>query len=199
MTGLDKIIEQIRQEATVASEQELAKTQKEVEQILAEGLQEIEAYKTAYLAETNSQVELLLSRGEASAALQKRKILLKGKQEIIRQMIGQAKEKLLNLPKDEYFNLLLKMLERYAKEGKCQLLLSERDLERVPEYFIDVLKKREIILAKESYKIDGGFVLVYGEIEENCSFEALFSASKEVLQDKISALIFTNSEAEMER
>lgn len=199
MTGLDKIIEQIRQEATVASEQELAKTQKEVEQILAEGLQEIEAYKTAYLAETNSQVELLLSRGEASAALQKRKILLKGKQEIIRQMIGQAKEKLLNLPKDEYFNLLLKMLERYAKEGKCQLLLSERDLERVPEYFMDELKKREIILAKESYKIDGGFVLVYGEIEENCSFEALFSASKEVLQDKISALIFTNSEAEMER
>lgn len=199
MTGLDKIIEQIRQAAIVASEQELAKTQKEVEQILAEGLQEIEAYKTAYLAETNSQVELLLSRGEASAALQKRKILLKGKQEIIRQMIGQAKEKLLNLPKDEYFNLLLKMLERYAKEGKCQLLLSERDLERVPEYFMDELKKREIILAKESYKIDGGFVLVYGEIEENCSFEALFSASKEVLQDKISALIFTNSEAEMER
>lgn len=199
MTGLDKIIEQIEQEARTASEQELAKTKKEVEKILAEGLRERETYREEFLAQTNSQVELLLSRGEASAALQKRKIMLKEKQDIIQQLMVQAKETLVNLPEEEYFNILIQMLEHYAKEGQCQLLLSERDLNRVPECFIQELKKREIVLAKESCKIDGGFVLVYGDVEENCSFEALFSASKEVLQDKIGALIFTNSEAEMER
>ena len=61
------------------------------------------------------------------------------------------------------------------------------------------LNNRSMILSGESDKIDGGFILVYGDIEENCSLEALFAVSKEVLQDKISALIFTNSGAEMER
>ena len=38
--------------------------------------------------------------------------------------------------------------------------------------------------------IDGGFVLIYGDIEENCSFEALFDAQKDRLQDEVRALLF---------
>ncbi len=199
MTGLDKIIEQIREEARISSEQAIAKTKEEVEGILAEGLQDREAFKTAFLAQTDTQVELLLSRGEAAAALQKRKILLKEKQQMIRRIMEKAKESILNLPENEYFELLLKMIDRYAKDGKCSILLSKRDRERAPENFLQELNNRSMILSGESDKIDGGFILVYGDIEENCSLEALFAVSKEVLQDKISALIFTNSGAEMER
>ena len=116
MTGLDKIIEQIREEARISSEQAIAKTKEEVEGILAEGLQDREAFKTAFLAQTDTQVELLLSRGEAAAALQKRKILLKEKQQMIRRIMEKAKESILNLPENEYFELLLKMIDRYAKD-----------------------------------------------------------------------------------
>ncbi len=199
MTGLDKIIEQIREEARISSEKAIAKTKEEVEGILEEGLQDREAFKTAFLAQTDTQVELLLSRGEAAAALQKRQILLKEKQQMIRRIMEKAKESILNQPENEYFELLLKMIDRYAKDGKCSILLSPRDRERAPENFVQELNNRSMILSGESNKIDGGFILVYGDIEENCSLEALFAVSKEVLQDKISALIFTNSGAEMER
>ncbi len=199
MTGLEKIIEQIQQEARITSERELDKTKKEVEQILADGLQKREAYKTAFLEQTESQVELLLRRGEASAALQKRKILLKEKQNLITQMMGLAKEKILSLPVEDYFQFLLQMLNHYGKDGQCQLILSKRDLERVPDSFLEELKKRDIVLSKECGKIFGGFLLVYENVEENCSIEALFSSHKEVLQDQIGALIFTNSNAETER
>lgn len=199
MTGLEKITEQIREEARIASEQELKKTREEVEQINEEGLQNREALKASFVSQTNSQVELLLGRGEALAALQKRKILLKAKQETIEDVIKNAKEMILNLPDNEYFDLLLKMLNRYAKAEAGSILFSPRDKQRVTESFLKELEQRSITLAGESEKIDGGFILVYGDIEENCSFEALLAASKEELQDRISTLIFTNSDSEMER
>ena len=37
---------------------------------------------------------------------------------------------------------------------------------------------------------NGGFVLVYGGIEENCSFEAMFAAQREKLQDQVHAFLF---------
>ncbi len=199
MTGLEKIIEQIQQEAKSASDQELARAREEAQRILDEGTEEREAYKASFLAQTKSQVELSLGRGEAAAALQRKKILLKEKQQIISQIIEQAKESILNLPEKEYFELLIKMLNRYAKDGNCSILFSARDKDRLPQDFLNELEKRSIVILEDRGKIDGGFILVYGEVEENCSFEALFAASKEVLQDKISAIIFTDSGAETER
>ncbi len=199
MTGLEKIIEQIGQEAKTSSEQELMKAREEAQRILDEGSKEREAYQASFLAQTKSQVELSKARGEAAAVLQRKKILLKEKQQIISQIIEQAKESILNLPDKEYFELLIKMLDRYAKDGKCSILFSERDKNRLSQDFLCELEKRSIVILEDRGKIDGGFILVYGDVEENCSFEALFAASKEVLQDKISALIFTDSGAETER
>ena len=39
--------------------------------------------------------------------------------------------------------------------------------------------------------INGGFVLTYGGIEENCSIDALFDAAHEVLQDKVQEILFS--------
>ena len=38
--------------------------------------------------------------------------------------------------------------------------------------------------------MDGGFVLLYGGIEENCTVRALFDARREALQDQVHALLF---------
>ena len=39
--------------------------------------------------------------------------------------------------------------------------------------------------------IDGGFILIYGGIEENCSLAAMFHAQKEEMADKLNSLLFT--------
>lgn len=199
MTGLEKIIDQIEREAKESAEKEMEKTREEAEQILTEAAQEIEQIKIAYVKQTDSQVELLLKRGEAAAALKRRKILLKAKQQVIMELLTQAKEDILNLPEDEYFSLLTRMLKEYSSHGQCELKLSERDLNRVPDSFKTMLEQKGITLSKDSANIDGGFILSYGEIEENCSFEALIAASKEDLQDKISAVVFAESGAETEK
>ena len=40
-------------------------------------------------------------------------------------------------------------------------------------------------------KLDGGFILSYGEIEENCSIEALFDSERERLKDLVQEILFT--------
>ena len=42
----------------------------------------------------------------------------------------------------------------------------------------------------EPCAIDGGFVLIYGGMEENCSFSALFDANREDFLDAAKAVLF---------
>ena len=45
-------------------------------------------------------------------------------------------------------------------------------------------------LMKEPRPIEDGFVLVYGGIEENCTFRALLDAKKDELQDTVHRILF---------
>ena len=46
---------------------------------------------------------------------------------------------------------------------------------------------RDVADAKE---MSGGFILVYGGIEENCTIRALFDAERDELSDKVHGLLF---------
>ena len=46
-------------------------------------------------------------------------------------------------------------------------------------------KGGSLTVSGETRRMEGGFVLVYGGVEENCSFRALFDSRKDELQDKV--------------
>ena len=48
----------------------------------------------------------------------------------------------------------------------------------------------DVSIAQEPANIDGGFILSYGGIEENCSFDAIFRSEREKLQDIVSGILF---------
>ena len=60
----------------------------------------------------------------------------------------------------------------------------------MPAGFAEKLKTQGLTISKESKEIDGGFLLLYGDVEENCSFDAMFMAAKETLQDEVRDLLF---------
>ena len=76
------------------------------------------------------------------------------------------------------------------------MLLSQRDLQRLPAGFADTLnsmlksQSAQVHIGARAAKIDGGFLLVYGDIEVNCSFEALLEASLEQVKDALSRELF---------
>ena len=190
MTGLEKIVEQIKQEAQATADEQIAQSKKEAEQILADAKKKLESSYIAAMEQADAHAKQILLRGESAASLQERKMLLEAKQQIIQQIFDEAIDTMQKLPIKEYFELLLRMVDRYALEENGTIHLSQQDLDRIPEFFMDELKKRQITISKESARLNGGFLLSYGDIEQNCSFEALLSANREDLQDQIVTLIF---------
>ena len=190
MAGLEKIIDQIIQEAKDTSNQQLDETRIEANQILEEARIKREAYYTAMMEQVDAEIKQLLERGESAANLQKRKLLLNAKQQIIEQIFEDATDAILKLPDQEYFNLLLHMVDRYSLSQDGTIHMSKQDLDRMPESFQMELHKRNIAIENEPERICGGFILSYGEIEENCTFDALFDQYSEDLLDKVKTILF---------
>ena len=55
---------------------------------------------------------------------------------------------------------------------------------------IAAAKGGSLTLSDEPLEADGGFLLVYGGIEENCTLKAVFSAKREELSDQVNRMLF---------
>ncbi|MDD5923882.1 MAG: V-type ATP synthase subunit E [Clostridia bacterium] len=193
MTGLDNIIEEIRQDAIKSCEEIATDTQKKVDDILnnakAEAAQ-IVADGNATAEEKASQIE---QRGESAQELDRRKRILGAKQGIITSILYEVLEKLVNLPDKEYFELILKLVEKYQTGEAGEIALDEKDIKRIPADFskrLNEISSGKLVLSNQTRKTYGGFVLIYGGIEENCSFKAMLESRDEQLRDRIRDMLF---------
>ncbi len=197
MSGLEKIIDQIQRDAATACAEIQAKTDAEKAEILAKATDTCAKIDAQASADAEVLRADLLSRGKSSAQMQRKNRILTAKQAMIQDIIAQSREKLSNLPAIDYFVLLLKLARKYAQKGDGVVYLSQSDLDRAPAYFPGKLneigqeKGGTLVLSDTPRDIGGGFILAYGGIEENCSFEALFEADKERLQDIVRARLFS--------
>lgn len=197
MTGLEKIVKHIEDDATAASRAMLAEAENKANEITATAKLEGEKKYAEIMERSKQEVEASLSRAESAALLRERKLILQAKQEIIESMIENAKKSLENLPSDEYFEVILKMIKKNALKKSGYIIFSTADKTRMPVSFQEKINNAligfegaELTISKETREINGGFILVYGDIEENCSFDAIFFAARESLQDKVCKLLF---------
>ena len=51
-------------------------------------------------------------------------------------------------------------------------------------------KGAKITVSKDPADISDGFILVYGDIEINCSFEALIEDSRDAIKDELNSIFF---------
>ena len=194
MAGLDKIISQIKEESQKAAERTRAEARSKADEILAQARADAERECVDIERRSKQAVANILERGRTAAELKKRGAVLAEKQRLIGATIGMAKAELKGL---ETFDMILKLAVKSAQTGEGELLFSKKDLERLPEGFEDrlnaALKDKGAVLriSGDTRDIDGGFVLTYGGIEENCSIDALFDAAHEVLQDKVQEILFS--------
>ena len=195
MTGLNHIIDQIRKNAQEAAEKSVSAA-REKAQVIRQNAQleadlRVKQMEEKTILECNVQKERAISRLE----LEKRTRILQEKQKLIAEMIDQALESLKNLPTSEYFSVLVKIAAKHAVSQPGIMMLSEKDLKRTPTDFLEKVNEvvpegGKLVIAQTPGNIDNGFLLVYGDVEENCTFDALFEDMKEDLQDQVHKLLF---------
>ena len=196
MAGLDKIIGEIHAESDGLIREVLDRAQKEAAQIRSEAEKKAGDSVERIRRESDARLADSKSRAQSAAALTKRQLLLQEKENLIGEVLEKAKETFLALPEAEYFDTLLALLKKNALSEQGEIILNERDRKRLPA---DFEKKAEeaakakggsLRISEKTREIDGGLILVYEGIEQNCSVDALFETNIEMLQDKIQNILF---------
>ena len=146
MSGLDKIIEEIG--ASAKAEADII-------------LQKADQYCEEYMANVKKEVQQEVEHFEKNA---------EAKQQSVQEVLKRAGEKLENLPENEYFDFLTRLLEKNVQPQNGIIFFSEKDMKRMPENFKarieNVAKEKggQIEFSSDRADVENGFVLVYGEI-----------------------------------
>lgn len=191
MSGLEKIIEQINKEATETANATINSGRDEAEKILKIAEAEAEAKRTEIAEQSKLDVSAVAKRIQSVAAQEEKKKILVAKQEIIDGVLDSTLEYLKNMDDDSYFAIIDKMIQKYAGTEEGRIQFNAKDLARVPSSTKSILEQKKLTLSEETVDISGGFILKYRDIDENCSFDGLFLALKEPLQDKIGQILFS--------
>lgn len=193
MTGLDKIIKQIQIDADNTTEGIKAKSEAQCNSLLSDAKAQAEAIREKGNADAEKKYSDIIARAESAASLEERKILLFTKQEIIRDMIVNTTNNLVNLPEDKYFDLIYKLISKYSNNADGVIFFNQTDLSRLPADFLqnaNAASKGKLSLGGDAVQIDGGFILTYGGVDVNCSISSLISDNSEKISDAVAKYLF---------
>ena len=130
-------------------------------------------------------------------------------------VLSEAHEKLLALPDEDYFKMILGLAAKNAQAGEGEIFFNTKDLLRLPASFEKQLNETAqkaggtLHISKEPASIDGGFILryrpaapegeeetpveegsAYGTVELNCSLSSLIAEKKDELSDLVYQNLF---------
>lgn len=190
MNNLDKIISHIEAEGINETQAIMKAANEQAQEITGAAVDEGKKTASEIMADAIKKEKQIIDSAKNSARQLEKQQALQAKQAAIAKVIECAKEKLYNLSDEKYLEIVEKMLKTYAHKNESGLIaFNEKDKGRIDE---KVYSSYGLSLSENSANIDGGFVLIYGGIEENCSFEAIIDSKKEELSDKIASLLFAD-------
>lgn len=195
MSGLDNIIKEIQASAKAEADAILKEADQYCEEYMADVKEKVQVEVEQLQRKAEAERNLYQEKTKSGAGFRERNAILKAKQQSIEEAIKRSEEKLTNLPDEEYFDFLGKLFEKNVQPQKGIMYLSKADIARMPENFktkienIAQEKGGQITLSSDR-EIANGFILAYGEIEENCQIKALFDANIDRLKDIVNKQLF---------
>ena len=131
------------------------------------------------------------------ASLESRKKLLELKRKLIDQAFSRALEKMLSMPKEQAQAFHLKLLVNSA-QGNETLFIAQEDASLFDEKFmtqanealIQAGKPGALRVSNQYRPLRGGFVLLLGGMEANCSYESLLRAARNQMEGDIASILF---------
>ncbi|MDR0404269.1 MAG: hypothetical protein LBH37_00435 [Oscillospiraceae bacterium] len=196
MSGTDNILKVIKSETETKVCQILKEAQEKASDFASDIERQTDGRVDKIIEDLKVSASFIEAKGKLSLDVQKKKNILKIKRKIVADIIEKAKSYFKNLPDEEYFLVVLKMIEKFSLPQKGKILFSKEDLSRLPEGFelqinqICKGKNGELSISSKTNDADFGFVLVYGLIEENCTFDAIFRSKYDELLDIARDILF---------
>lgn len=197
MSGLEKIIGAIENEAAENAKKITDSANLRAEKIKAEGDKKAaEAFESS-IAECRRQCDTEYENAQSAAQSLARRELLACRSELLDRAERLAAEKIKSMPDEEYFALILRLIAKCSRPSEGEVRFSAADLKRLPEDFAEKLNgfgAFRLKISPEPADIDGGFLISFGDITENCSISAVMEAERDSARDAAAAVLFARGD-----
>jgi V/A-type H+-transporting ATPase subunit E len=195
MAGLETILQKIEGDSSVQCKKIISRAQSEADAIRKQAHKDADRQAAEILSKAETQAVAIVKRAESDAKTVLSRALLAEKVDIIQSVMKQAAGRIKAMPDAEYFQTIKRLVIKHARGEAGIMRISPVDAARLPSGFEaslnEMLTEKGGSLKIEPVQMEsGGFILVYGDIEHNCTFEALIESMHEELKDRINRSLF---------
>jgi V/A-type H+-transporting ATPase subunit E len=199
MNGIQKIIERIEADAAAERADLTAEAEARCAEIEAKYAQTAQAEYQKVITNGEKTAGQRLERRASVAAIEAKKQVLTTKQEMVQAAFERAVQLLAELPDEQYTALLAGLASAASRTGIEILAFSARDAAKVGEAVKDAAnaslqragKAANLTVSPATRNIRGGVIVVNGDIETNCSLDALVSMQRNALSGKVAETLFS--------
>lgn len=197
MNGVEKIIEQIRNDI-----------QQEIDVMLAAAEEKAAAIKANYEAQAQEIYKEALNKGKQGAEdrlerqirvaeLEARKLLLEAKQNKINEAFQLAHKRLLALERDDQVALNARLIAFNAHSGQETIIMNQKDHDTIGKYVVAeanaLVENGAFMLSDETRDMEGGLVISAGDIEVNCAYNTILRILRDDLAGDVAKILFDES------
>lgn len=193
MNAQEKIIEGILDESRTEAQKMLSRARTEADSVSEEYKARAKDYSAKKVSEALLRAKVIKQNADSAGDITVRDASLAKKHEEIEKTIGMALDKIKALPDEKYFTLLARIAEKYAEKKQGEALLGKDEAKRNADIFSKALKEKGLdVTVGYTDSVKDGFILKYGDIEYNLSLSALVDDKRELLEDRINSVLFSN-------
>ncbi|MDE6780679.1 MAG: V-type ATP synthase subunit E [Ruminococcus sp.] len=191
MTGLDSILDIIETHQKQTENNIILSAENRARTIEADDDLKAEKVYSEYMKKALEKAENDYQNACNSVDAENRRKILKCRVGLIETATKKVLEKLSGLPDAEYFEMILRLAGRKIHKGDGIIYFGQKDLARLPADFnkkISLLANRAggtVSISAVAADIENGFILEYGLISENCTFDAILESEKDTVCDII--------------
>ena len=131
MEGIEKITAKISQDAQAEISRLMAETDEKVQTLRTDAEHQAQQEANDIVEKGRMAAAERLERLSSAAQMERRKLELASKQEVLGEAFDLAMEKLCALPEKEYISLLTKLALEASTSGKEQIIFSQKDRNKV--------------------------------------------------------------------
>lgn len=190
MAEIEKITDCIIQNAKSDAQKISENAQQEYDKVMAKAKADAQKASSEIIAKAKLEAEQIESMAASSAAQKRLRNILDLKNKAINETINNAKNLIYNMSNDDYMRFIIKNIKKYATGEAGVIAMNGKDKRRLSEDAEAVISENALTLDSADAPIEGGFVLKYGQIEINCSVDAVFQDKNEQFTDYISRNLF---------
>ncbi len=193
MNGLEKILGTIKDESDRLSEDIIKKAESEAEKEYKNAVAAAQNEADKAVATAKHKAKIIIETAESGAQSLVNREVLSAKADAVENFIKTETEKWAQLETDKYFAVLLRLITKYAEDKSGELIMSADDINRMPKGFMEkvnsVLPTGGALQPQKGNIKGGGFILKYGNIEDNCTFSALVDEKMYEIKDRLFSAI----------